>query len=279
MNQILKDFILRSNLSPEETFPGMNIDDLNRYLPAIQASDDISKDIDTLKEGIYLSNPLEGLKNIPSQSIDLIIAEPPKDPWDYKGGSSQMTLQEYYQWNEEWLAESKRVLKNTGGIYLLCDWKSSSMYHGLLAKLFIIQTRITWNNKSISSSYKTPTWRDKTGDIWFATKSEDFLFNLHAVSLKSDRERLINNINEKTQNNLWLDIPTAMDKYSRLPEKLFSKIFEASSFKLNWVLDPFMRNGDVGVAAKKYGRRFIGLEVNKDLLLLAMKRINETNNN
>ena len=279
MNQILKDFILQSNLYPEETFPGVTIDDLNRYLPAIQGHDDISKNIDTLKEGIYLSNPIEGLKRIPSKSIDLIIAEPPKDPWNYKEDSSQMTLQEYYEWNEEWLSESKRVLKNTGGIYLLCDWKSSSMYHGLLAKFFIIQTRITWNNKSISSSYKTPTWKDQTGDIWFATKSEDFLFNLNAVSLKSDRETLINNINEKTQTNLWLDIPTSIDKYARLSEKLFSKMLDASSFKLNWILDPFMRNGDVGVVVKKNGRRFIGLEVDKDLLLLAMKRINEINNN
>ena len=47
----------------------------------------------------------------------------------------------------------------------------------------------------------------------------------------------------------------------------------ASSFKLNWVLDPFTRSGGVGVIAKKMGRRFIGFESNKDQLLMALKRI------
>jgi DNA modification methylase len=51
---------------------------------------------------------------------------------------------------------------------------------------------------------------------------------------------------------------------------------DASSFKLNWVLDPFMGIGDAGVACKKNGRRYIGFETNKDHLLLAMKRIDNS---
>jgi DNA modification methylase len=53
------------------------------------------------------------------------------------------------------------------------------------------------------------------------------------------------------------------------------RILQTSSFKLNWVLDPFMRTGDVGLATKQCGRRFIGFETNKDSLLLAMKRIDQ----
>ena len=63
------------------------------------------------------------------------------------------------------------------------------------------------------------------------------------------------------------------EKNGRYPQKLFSRILESSSFKLNWVLDPFMKTGDVGLASKLGGRRFIGFETNKDHLLLAMKRI------
>jgi site-specific DNA-methyltransferase (adenine-specific) len=57
------------------------------------------------------------------------------------------------------------------------------------------------------------------------------------------------------------------------PEQLIERILGASSFKLNWVLDPFTRSGGVGVIAKKMGRRFIGFESNKDQLLMALKRI------
>ena len=72
-----------------------------------------------------------------------------------------------------------------------------------------------------------------------------------------------------------MDIPSISEENGKYPQKIYSRILEASSFKLNWVLDPFMGTGDVGLASKKSGRRFIGFETNKDYLLLAMKRINE----
>ena len=50
-------------------------------------------------------------------------------------------------------------------------------------------------------------------------------------------------------------------------------MIESSTSKLNWILDPFMSIGDVGVASKISGRRFIGFEKDKDSLLLAMKRV------
>ena len=57
------------------------------------------------------------------------------------------------------------------------------------------------------------------------------------------------------------------------PEQLIERILNASSFKLNWILDPFTRSGGIGVISKKMGRRFIGFESDKDQLLMALKRI------
>tara|TARA_B100000073_G_scaffold268407_1_gene228008 strand:- start:1343 stop:2185 length:843 start_codon:yes stop_codon:yes gene_type:complete len=256
--------------------PGLTINDLNRYLPAMQTSEDIQMKKDKLQEGLFFTDGLDGLKKIPDRSIDLIITEPPRDPWlsiDKRG--SQMTLQEYYEWNQNWISEAHRILKITGAIYLICDWHSSNMYFGLLSDQFIIQNRITWQNSNAKNKSKTPTWKNQSGDIWFVTKSDDFLFNSHAVSLQSDREGLIQDREKKFQTNFWMDIPKANDQNSRISNKLYLKLLEASSFKLNWVLDPFMRNGDVGLNSKKLGRRFIGFEANKDLLLLSMKRIDQ----
>ena len=56
---------------------------------------------------------------------------------------------------------------------------------------------------------------------------------------------------------------------------IYIKILKASYLSLNWVLDPFMSFGDVGVASKRLGRRFIGFEKDKDSLIIAMKRIDE----
>ena len=262
--------------NPLKNSPGLTINDLNRYLPAIQTAEDISTNTDNMNEGLFHSGGAEGLQKLPDQSIDLIITEPPREPWqDIDKRGSQMTLQEYYEWNQKWIEETQRVLKNTGCIYLICDWHSSSMYYGLLSNKFNVQNRITWHNRNAKNNSLAPTWKNQAGDIWFATKSDDFLFNNHAVSLKSDRSNLIDDRDNKLQTNFWFDIPAVKSLFSRNPDKLFTKILEASSFKLNWVLDPFMRNGDVGVISKKIGRRFIGFETNKDLLLLSMKRIDQ----
>ena len=262
--------------NPLETYPGLTINDLNRYLPAIQTVDDISMTSDQMKEGLFLSTCLDGMQQLPDRSIDLIITEPPKDPWsEINDQGSQMTLQEYYQWNEKWLDQSYRVLKNTGGLYLLCDWPESSMYHGLISNRFMVQTRITWRDQGDKDQPRNPTWINEIGDIWFATKSENFLFDLRAVSLESDQKELISVSKNRLKTNFWMDIPEVTDGNIRKPDKLVSKIMNTSSFKLNWVLDPFMNCGDVGVASKRYGRRFIGFETNKDLLLLSMKRIDQ----
>ena len=257
--------------NPLEAFPGLSIDDLNKYLPAIRTVEDMSMTIDCMEEGMFLAKCLDGLKQIPDKSMDLIIADPPDDPWNSTEEIGQRkTLQEYYQWNNNWLAETYRVLKNTGAIYLFSPWQYSGMYHGLLSNTFKVQSRITWLKRSNESIGKNQTWKNDTSDIWFATKTDDFLFNQRAVGIKSEVPVLDQKI---VQSNLWLDIPGIAEENGRYPQKLFSRILESSSFKLNWVLDPFMRTCDVGLASIRGGRRFIGFETNRDHLLLAMKRI------
>ena len=87
---------------------------------------------------------------------------------------------------------------------------------------------------------------------------------------------MVNNEIDKRESNFWMDISKNIQEGSIYPKKLFTKILEASSFKLNWVLDPFMGFGDIGIACKKYGRRYIGFGVNKDYVLLSMKRIDNS---
>ncbi len=254
--------------NPMETFPGLTIDDLNRYLPALQTTQDIKMDAQNMKEGMFLADCLEGLRKLPSDSIDLIIANPLKK--NYGGdlvNSEGNTLQSYYKWNQSWVGESRRVLKNSGALYLFSSWEYSGMFQGLLNNFFHVQSRITWRDKCISDKRKF--WRNETADIWFVTKSEEFLFKQHPVGINT-----INQLNESDiESNLWLDIPETAEESGRYPQKLFLKIIEASTFKLNWILDPFMCVGDVGVACKTKGRRFIGFETDKDNLLLSMKRV------
>ena len=116
--------------NPLKAYTRLTVSDLNRYLPALQKADDIEMTVDTMRDGVFLSDGLEGLRKLPSASIDIIITDPPESPWRGEDRSgSPMTLQEYYKWNNNWLEEGYRVLKSTGALYLFCDWRLSGMYH------------------------------------------------------------------------------------------------------------------------------------------------------
>ncbi len=264
--------------NPLEPYRGLSIADLNRYLPALQTADDIRMTPDDMQEGIFLADGLTGLKKLPGNSIDLVIADPPEDPWrrpQEKG--VQLTLQEFYQWNEDWLNEARRVLKATGSIYLLCGWKYSGMYHSLLSNTFIVQTRITWQNRNAKDQPQSATWRNHLGDIWFATKTNEFLFGQKSAGTGGglrleNKERFSNFWNDIIQLGGQTDTKEPTDR----PRALINRILDASTFKLNYIVDPFMRNGEIGVISKLRGRRFIGFDTDQDNLLIAMKHIDQT---
>ena len=264
--------------NPIESNNGLSIDDLNKYLPAINKIQDLSMTSNEMRDGLFLGLAIDGIKKIPDDSIDIIITEPPESPLeDINNSKKPITIQKYFEWNKNWLSESSRILKQTGAIYLICGWKHSGMYQSLLNSFFKIQTRITWRNSSPKDQTSPLTWINRTSDIWFATKSDDFMFNQEAVTTE------INNIKSNAPlelgiTNLWSDImDIQIGSTTKIegdkPEQLIQRILTASSFKLNWVLDPFARTGGIGVITKKMGRRFIGFESDQDRLLMAMKRI------
>ena len=232
----------------------LTVKDLNKYLPAIKTEVDIHFK-DKLSEGLFKSDALVGLKKLPNESIDLIVTEPSLDP------NNTLTYTEYVNWIDQWMEECKRVLTASGSIYIICPWESSSLYHSVLGKKFIVQSRITTERQI--ENIELSQWKNKISDIWFGTKTNDYIFNQNYIV---NGKNINNPKPDDIKDNLWFHLDY---------EEIIHRIIKASSFKLNWILDPFMNVGAVGVVAKKRGRRFIGFESNQDQILLAMKTINE----
>ena len=259
---------------PLTEFQGLTLSEINRYLPAVRKVDDIFHEGEKLEDGLFLADAKEGLSRLPDRSVDLIIADPPLNPIrEGVNMGAPKTLSEYYQWNEDWLAESRRILKSTGAIYLMCGWKKSGMYHSLISQYFHIQSRITWKILSGDDRTQSRGWNNALADIWFATKSEEFLFHGDMITI-SDEENPQDEVN-----NFWSDIADKENPKEQnvgVPSEIIIRILDASSFKLSWVVDPFSGYGLTGSVAKTMGRRFIGLEKNQDRLLMAMKRIDQT---
>lgn len=66
-----------------------------------------------------------------------------------------------------------------------------------------------------------------------------------------------------------------IDHFAVMPEKLVEPCILAGSKEGDIILDPFAGSGTVGKVALKYGRRFVGIDLNPKYLELAKERINE----
>ena len=48
--------------NPLEAYPGLTVSDLNQYLPALENTDDIEMTLDTMRDGVFLTDGLDGLR-------------------------------------------------------------------------------------------------------------------------------------------------------------------------------------------------------------------------
>ena len=68
-------------------------------------------------------------------------------------------------------------------------------------------------------------------------------------------------------------MPEYTDRPTQKPEKLLAKLILASSKIGDVIFDPFLGSGTTSVVAKKLGRRYVGIEIDKKFAALAEKRL------
>ena len=232
---------------------------------------------------------------LPRNFVDLLIVDP---PYNLNKSFSSTTfrkksLEHYGLWFESWFVKLLPLLKKNASVYVCCDWRSSTAVHLVLQKHLKLRNRITWEREKGRGSKNN--WKNNSEDIWFATVSDDYTFNLDAVKLKRKVMAPYTDDNGRPKDwyktsrsrfrlthpsNLWTDItvpfwsmPENTDHPTQKPEKLLAKLILASSNPGDLVLDPFAGVGSGPVAAKKLHRSFVGVEIDTEYCLLAAKRL------
>ena len=250
--------------------------------------------IDTVKDKTIIGNTLEVAKFLPTDSVDLIIADPPYNlDKDFSGNKfKRMSYEEYELYTEKWLLEVLPLLKDNGSIYICCDWQSSGPIERVLRKYMHVRNRITWQREKGRGAKEN--WKNGMEDIWFATKTNDFTFNLDNVKI---RKRVIapyrvdgkpkdweetekGKFRDTCPSNFWDDIsipywsmPENTAHPTQKPEKLLAKLILASSNEGDVIFDPFLGSGSTSVAAKKLNRHYIGIEQNLQYCAWCEKRL------
>ncbi|MBE6716533.1 MAG: site-specific DNA-methyltransferase [Ruminococcaceae bacterium] len=223
------------------------------------------------------------VKYMPDKCVDLVIADPPYNLRKDYGGEvfSRKKSDEYAEFTRSWLREIKRLLKDTGSIYVCCDWQTSLIIGCILPEFFKIRNRITWQREKGRGAKKN--WKNGMEDIWYCTVSDEYTFNLNAVKIKKKviapyrengkpkdwQESEKGNFRMTCPSNFWDDITVPFWSMkentahpTQKPEKLTAKMILASSDKGDLVFDPFAGSGTTAVTAKKLGRHFTATEKN-----------------
>ena len=242
---------------------------------------------------VIVDDCLKAMRGLPEGSVDLIFADPPynlqlasdllrpnntrvdgvDDEWDKFG-----SFADYDAFSRAWLGECRRILKPDGAIWVIGSYHNIFRLGAALQDLgFWIQNDVVWRKvnpmpnfrgKRFTNAHETLIWaaRDRRSRVTFNYESlkaqnddvqmrSDWLF-----PICSGPERLKDEGGRKAH-------PT------QKPEALLHRILIASSKPGDVVLDPFFGTGTTGAVAKRLGRRFIGIERDRDYARAAEERI------
>ena len=229
---------------------------------------------------IVQGDNLEVMRGMPSESVDLIYADPPfNSNADYGEFDDRWAGDDYLAFMEERLLEMHRLLKPTGSLYLHCD---PTMSHYLKVLMDTTFGRKNFRNEII--------WCYGLGGSskrFFSRKHDVLLFYVMGLKYYFDKPRVpATSMRMKGQmkgmTDVW-DIPTinnmAKERVgypTQKPLALLERIIKASSNEGDTVLDPFCGSGTTLVAAERLGRKGVGIDANPQAVAITRDRLEKT---
>ncbi len=250
---------------------------------------------------LYNGDSLELLELLPENSVDMVFADPPyflssgsftcqngkmvsvkKGDWDMSNG-----IIKNFEFHQEWIKRCRRILKPNGTIWI------SGTYHSIYQCGFALQMNgfhilndVSWFKPNASpnlscrfftASHETLIWarKDKKAKHTF---NYDLMKNGNWAEDKFKKPGL-------QMRSVWsINTPKPIEKKfgkhpTQKPSALLKRIVLASTNEGDIIVDPFTGSSTTGLAAYYFGRKFIGIDNEKNYLDLSIQRFEALNQN
>ena len=261
---------------------------------------------------IYLGDCRDILKDIPDNSVDLIITSPPYAD-QRKSTYGGIETNKYVEWFIPISEELLRVLKPTGTFILnikekVVNGERSTYVMELILKMrsqgWLWTEEFIWHKKNSYPGKWPNRFRDAWERILQFNKNKHFnmyqeavmiptgdwaknrLKNLSEADKRRENSKVLSGFGKNISNWIGRDkaYPTNVlhlatecnnKKHSAaFPESLPEWFIKLFTIEGDVVLDPFMGSGSTGLASILLGRKFIGIELDKTYFNMAVDRLN-----
>lgn len=211
---------------------------------------------------------LEKMRDIPDESVDMVLTDPPytmtkrgrscRPNW-MPNSMGDNVFNGEVPIAEMWMPEVYRCLKNRTHFYTFCNTNDLGWF------LSVAKT-VGFSFHNLITIIKDTGMPNR----WYYKQCELLLF------FRKGAAKPINDMTSRDNINVVMPKKsTGKLHITQKPLKLIEKIVLNSSVCGEVVLDPFMGSGTTGVACRRTGRGFIGIELDENYFKIAMKRINE----
>jgi DNA modification methylase len=252
------------------------------------------------EDKIRLNRILQGdcveiMESLPAGSVDLVFADPPynlqlqqtlwrpdmsrvdavDDDWDQFSGFA-----DYDQFTRRWLTACRRVLKDTGTLWVIGSYHNIYRVGAILMDLdYWILNDIVWVKSNpmpnfrgvrFTNAHETLLWAQKNKGATYTFNYQSMKTMNDDLQMRSDWEMPICSGKERVRSN------GEKGHSTQKPEALLYRVLLSSSKPGDTVLDPFFGSGTTGVVAKKLKRNWIGIERDPEYIKLARQRIDQT---
>ena len=230
---------------------------------------------------ILIGDCVEMMRTLPDRSVDLVFADPPynlqlggeltrpdqsrvdavDDEWDRFD-----SFEAYDTFTRAWLTEARRVLKDDGALWVIGSYHNIFRVGSTLQDLgYWILNDVIWRKSNPMPNFKGTRFANATETLIWAARSRGqkrYTFNYDALKTANDDLQMRSDwlIPLCTGEERVKDANGDKAHPTQKPEALLHRVLLASTRPGDIVLDPFFGVGTTGAAAKRLGRRFIGIE-------------------
>ncbi len=241
---------------------------------------------------ILVGGCVEVMNALPEKSVDVIFADPPynlqlqgelyrpnmtkvdavDDDWDRFA-----SFADYDAFTRAWLTACRRVLKDTGTLWVIGSYHNIYRVGAILQELgYWILNDIVWEKANPMPNFKGTRFANAHETLIWAQKRKGARYTFNYYAMKTGNDDL-------QMRSVWeLPICSGAERLAvngskahstQKPEALLYRVILSSTNPGDLVLDPFFGSGTTGAVAKKLGRRWLGIERDPQYAALAQARI------